>query len=96
MTTKTFMIAAAAAMIFAGTAFTATDAEAKRGGAATYYQTFETRRAERGYEGFTGVGAGYGNAYCSYHRKPNRKCWYSRRGREICKIVSWRLVQHCY
>ena len=55
-----------------------------------YYQTYETKEAVRGYEGFLFPGT-----YCSYRRYPVRECAYDSRGREICKITSWRLEQTC-
>ena len=57
----------------------------------TYYsQTYETKGPVRGYEGFISPGT-----YCSYRRYPVRQCAYDSRGREICKITSWRLEQSC-
>ena len=44
----------------------------------------------RGYEGYVAP-----NYYCSYKRYPNRDCSVDRRGKERCRIVSWRLEQTC-
>ncbi|MEM6496389.1 MAG: hypothetical protein AAF709_06660 [Pseudomonadota bacterium] len=93
MNFKSTIIAIAAATAVIAPLATATDAEAKRGGKSTYYETFNTRHAERGYEGFVG---GRHNSYCSYRREPRRRCYISRSGYERCKIVGWRLIQHCY
>lgn len=49
----------------------------------------ESRRPRRGYEGSPAPGV-----YCSYRREPIRTCKYER-GRERCKVTSWRLVQWC-
>lgn len=51
---------------------------------------YETKRPQRGYEGFPAPGV-----YCSYRREPNRECTYDRNGRERCKVTSWRLIQFC-
>ncbi len=51
---------------------------------------YETRRPQRGYEGFPAPGV-----YCSYRREPIRTCTYDKRGRERCRVTSWRLVQWC-
>lgn len=51
---------------------------------------YETKRPQRGYEGFPAPGV-----YCSYRREPNRVCTYDKRGRERCRITSWRLIQFC-
>ena len=94
MTIKTTFIAIAAAAAVIAPLATATDAEAGRGGGkATYYEPFNTRYAERGYEGFVG---GKVNSYCSYRREPRRRCYITRSGYERCKIVGWKLIQHCY
>ncbi len=90
MTRQFILIAAAASFAITGMSLTATDAEAKRGGSRYQQWEFDTRHPVKGYEGFNG------RAYCSYRREPDRKCFYSRSGREICKIVSWRLIQKCY
>jgi len=50
----------------------------------------ESKRPRRGYEGFPAPGV-----YCSYRREPIRECKYDKRGRERCKVTSWRLVQWC-
>ena len=71
MTIKTTFIAIAAAIIASLT--TTTDTEARRGGGeGTYYETFNARHAERGYESFVG---GKVNSYCSYRREPRRRCY---------------------
>ena len=49
-----------------------------------------TKRPERGYEGFPAPGI-----YCSYRREPNRTCTTDKNGRERCKVTSWRLIQFC-
>lgn len=94
MTRKIILTVAAAAFAITGLSMTATDAEA--GSKSPCYQQWEydTKHPVRGYEGFSS-GAG-GKAYCSYRREPERKCWYTRSGREKCKVVSWRLIQKCY
>ncbi len=51
---------------------------------------YESKRPLRGYEGFPAPGV-----YCSYRREPNRVCEYDKRGREVCRIKSWTLVQSC-
>lgn len=90
--TRTFtLIAAAAAIAFSGISFTATDAEAKRGGSRYQQWEFDSRHPVKGFEG---QGSDRGQ-YCSYRREPQRKCWETRYG-ETCKIVSWRLIQKCY
>jgi len=55
-----------------------------------YYQTYETKEPMRGYEGFV-----FPYGYCSYRRYPIRECVYNSKGREVCKITSWRLEQTC-
>ncbi len=55
-----------------------------------YWQNYETRGPVRGYEGYVAP-----NYYCSYKRYPNRDCSVDRRGKERCRIVSWRLEQTC-
>ena len=96
MTKKTAMIAVALVAATFGSMMGATEADAgKRSGGYYYYNSFDTgSRPARGYEGFAGVGK-YG-AYCSYRREPERRCWVTRSGRERCRIVNWRLIQHCY
>lgn len=91
MTRKITLIAAAAAIALTGLSMTPTDAEASKSSRYKQWE-FDTKRPVRGYEGF----AGYGKAYCSYRREPERKCWYTRGGYEKCRIVSWRLIQKCY
>lgn len=86
------LFAAAAAVLIAPIA-TSSDAEAKRGKGHVTYQTFYTKKATPGYEGF--VGAGKYNQYCSYSKKPVRRCKYFGGGQK-CKIVAWKLVQFCY
>jgi len=95
MTIRTTIIAIAAAAAIIAPMATATDAEAKRGGGKGYYysESFNTRHAERGYEGFIG---GKHSAYCSYRREPRRSCYVTRSGYERCKVVGWKLIQHCY
>ena len=44
----------------------------------------------RGYEGY--VAPDY---YCSYKRFPNRDCTIGARGKQRCRVVSWRLEQTC-
>jgi hypothetical protein len=51
---------------------------------------YETKRPKRGYEGFPAPGV-----YCSYRREPVRTCTHDKRGRERCRVTSWRLVQWC-
>jgi hypothetical protein len=51
---------------------------------------FETKRPQRGYEGFPAPGV-----YCSYRREPNRVCTYDKKGRKKCHIKSWTLFQSC-
>jgi hypothetical protein len=60
-----------------------------------WYQPYEewqseSKRPRHGYEGFPAPGV-----YCSYRREPIRECKYDKRGRERCKVTSWRLVQWC-
>jgi hypothetical protein len=77
-------VAAAAPLLAAGAA------EAYRGVKPYYSESYETRRPERGYEGW--VAPDY---YCSYKRYPNRECSTDARGRERCRVTSWRLEQTC-
>jgi len=51
----------------------------------------ETPGPARGYSGFVGPR----NYYCDYVRYPNRRCTIDARGRERCRITSWRMVQRC-
>ncbi len=95
MTKITAILCAAAAAAAILPIATSSDAEAgKRSGGYYYYEEFNTKRPERGFQGF--VGAGKYGAYCSYRREPKRRCIYSHSGRERCKIVGWKLIQHCY
>ena len=58
-----------------------------------YYQdSYVTRGPTHGYEGFSRFG-GY-NYYCSYIRKPIRRCYWNG-SREKCKVVAWRTTQIC-
>ena len=77
-------MAAAAPMLAAGTA------QAYRGVKPYYSESYQTRGPERGYEGY--VAPDY---YCSYKRYPNRECSTDARGREHCRVTSWRLEQTC-
>jgi len=90
------LTAAAAAAIIAPMVAGTDNAEAKRRGASSYYyeKTFHTAGPSRGFEGF--LSEGPANTYCSYRREPNRQCYITRSGRERCKVVSWKLTQHCY
>lgn len=94
LTKKSAIICTAAAIAAIAPFATSSDAEAKRGYGIPYYERFETRGPERGYEGF--VGSGHLSQYCSYHRKPRTRCFVTRSGRERCRVVSWSLVQHCH
>ncbi len=67
-----------------------TTAQAYRGVKPYYSESYTTRGPARGYEGW--VAPDY---YCSYKRYPNRECATDARGRERCRIVSWRLEQTC-
>lgn len=53
--------------------------------------TIETPGPTRGYSGFVSPR----NYYCDYVRYPNRRCTVDARGRERCRITSWRMVQRC-
>jgi hypothetical protein len=55
-----------------------------------YWQNYETRGPQRGYEGYVAP-----NYYCSYKRYPNRECTTSASGKQRCRITSWRLEQTC-
>ncbi len=55
-----------------------------------YWENYETRKPTRGYEGHVAP-----NYYCSYKRYPNRTCSTDSRGRERCRVTSWRLEQTC-
>jgi len=76
-------LAAAAALLVA---FTGAEARVKP----YYWQNYETRGPERGYEGYVAP-----NYYCSYKRFPNRACAMGRGGKQRCRVVSWRLEQTC-
>ena len=65
-------------------------AEARRGVKPYYSESYETRGPVRGYEGH--VAPDY---YCSYKRFPNRECSVDARGKQRCRVVSWRLEQTC-
>jgi hypothetical protein len=69
---------------------TAAQAQFRRGVKPYYSESYETRGPVRGYEGY--VAPDY---YCSYKRFPNRECSTDSRGRERCRVVSWRLEQTC-
>jgi hypothetical protein len=78
-------VALAAPLLAAGTA------EAFRGGVKPYYwESYQTRGPERGYEGYAAP-----DYYCSYKRYPNRECSTDARGKERCRVTSWRLEQTC-
>ena len=79
-------VVAAAPMLTAATA----EAQFRRGVKPYYSESYETRGPERGYEGW--VAPDY---YCSYKRYPNRECSTDARGRERCRVTSWRLEQTC-
>ena len=81
-----------AAVAAAAPILAATNAEAQlRRGVKPYYsESYETRGPERGYEGFLSP-----DYYCSYKRYPNRECSTDARGRERCRVTSWRLEQTC-
>ena len=55
-----------------------------------YWQNYETPGPQRGYEGYVAP-----NYYCSYKRYPNRECATDARGKQRCRVVSWRLEQTC-
>ncbi len=65
-------------------------AQAYRGVKPYYSESYETKGPVRGYEGY--VAPDY---YCSYKRYPNRECTTDARGRERCRVTSWRLEQTC-
>jgi len=79
-------IALAVPLVAAGSA----EAQFRRGVKPYYSESYETRGPQRGYEGFL-----FPDYYCSYIRYPNRECTTDSRGRERCRIVSWRLEQTC-
>jgi hypothetical protein len=82
------VLAALAVGIAGGTLLTTGDAEAR--GRKFEQWTYESDRPLKGYEGFL-----YPGYYCSYRRFPVRTCVYDKRGRESCKITSWRMEQSC-
>ncbi len=65
-------------------------ADAGRGVKPYYWESYQTRGPVRGYEGYIAP-----NYYCSYKRYPNRDCTTDARGKERCRVVSWRLEQTC-
>ena len=79
-----------AAVALAAPLLTAGAAQAYRGVKPYYSESYETSRPQRGYEGW--VAPDY---YCSYKRFPNRECSTDARGRERCRVTSWRLEQTC-
>ena len=81
-------LVAAAALI--APIVTASAAQAQFRGKPYYWENYETRGPQRGYEGYIAP-----NYYCSYKRYPNRTCSTDARGRERCRVVSWRLEQTC-
>jgi hypothetical protein len=89
-TNRTRLLLAALAAAIPMLAATTAEAQFRRGVKPYYWWNYETRRPERGYEGW--VAPGY---YCSYKRYPNRKCSTNASGRKRCRIVSWRLEQTC-
>lgn len=88
---RTATIAAAAAI--AAFSMPIDTAEAGKKGGYHYSQSFITKHKVRGYEGF--IGYGKKSVYCSYYRKPIRSCRWTKSGRERCKVVGWRMEQHC-
>ena len=78
----------AAALALAAALFAAGAAEARV--KPYYWENYETRGPVRGYEGYAAP-----NYYCSYKRFPNRTCSTDARGRERCRVTSWRLEQTC-
>ncbi len=58
-----------------------------------YERSYETRRPAHGYSGWVLYGGR--QYYCDYIRRPNRRCWVDRRGRERCRVVGWTLEQRC-
>ena len=80
-----------AAVTLAAPILAAGTAQAYRGGVKPYYwESYQTRGPERGYEGYAAP-----DYYCSYKRYPNRECTTDSRGRERCRVTSWRLEQTC-
>lgn len=85
---RRILLAAMAFGIGGGAILTAGDADAR--GRKFEQWTYESDRPLKGYEGFL-----YPGYYCSYRRFPVRSCTYDQRGREVCKITSWRMEQFC-
>jgi hypothetical protein len=85
---RRILLAAMAFGIGGGAILTAGDADAR--GRKFEQWTYESDRPLKGYEGFL-----YPGYYCSYRRFPVRSCTYDQRGREVCKITSWRMEQSC-
>jgi hypothetical protein len=79
-------LAVVAPLLAAGSA----EAQFRHGAKPYYWESYETPGPARGYEGW--VGPDY---YCSYKRYPNRECSTDARGRERCRVTSWRLEQTC-
>ena len=79
-------VLAAAALAVPLIAATSADARVKP----YYWQNYETRGPQRGYEGYVAP-----NYYCSYKRFPNRECTAGKGGKQRCRVVSWRLEQTC-
>ncbi|MEL6299135.1 MAG: hypothetical protein AAFQ45_11255 [Pseudomonadota bacterium] len=73
---------------------TATDANAGKRSKYFYSKTTSHAFAARGVEGFASPSK-FG-VYCSYTRVPIRRCWLTRRGGEVCKVVGWNKTQRCY
>lgn len=90
--TRTVLLLSAAAALALTPLAPSGDAEAHHG-TRSYQWTYDTKRRQRGYEGYIGVGPF--SIYCSYYRVPRRRCTYSRSGRERCRTKGWRLVQRC-
>jgi hypothetical protein len=91
MLTSANCIKLLAAMALAAPLLAAGTAQAYRGGVKPYYwESYQTRGPERGYEGYAAP-----DYYCSYKRYPNRECTTDARGRERCRVTSWRLEQTC-
>ena len=90
MLASTYCTKTLAAVALAVPLVAAGAAEARRGVKPYYWESYETRGPVRGYEGYVAP-----NYYCSYKRYPNRDCSTDARGRERCRITSWRLEQTC-
>lgn len=84
------LLAATAALAAPLILATSADAQFRRGVKPYYSESYETRGPQRGYEGFL-----FPDYYCSYKRFPNRECSTDARGRERCRVTSWRLEQTC-